>query len=41
MKKLIDLPDDKTKIKQLKKLAIESGMSFKVWIEYIILYQLK
>lgn len=39
MKKLIDLPDDK--IKQLKKLAIESGMSFKAWTEYIILYQLE
>ena len=39
MKKLIDLPDNK--IKKLKKLAIESEMSFKKWIEYVILAQLK
>ncbi len=39
MNKLITLPDDK--IKELKKLAIESGMSFKKWIEYVILAQLK
>lgn len=39
MKKLIDLPDDK--IKDLKKQAIDSGMSFKAWIEWIILYQLE
>ena len=39
MKKLIELPDDK--LKKLKKIAIESGMSFKKWIEYVILAQLK
>ena len=39
MKKLIDLPDDK--IKKLKKIAVDSGMSFKKWIEHVILYQLK
>ena len=39
VKKLIEIPDDK--IKKLKKLAIEAGMSFKAWIEHVILYQLK
>lgn len=39
MKKLIDIPDKD--IKKLKKLAIDSGMSFKAWIEHVILYQLK
>ncbi len=39
MKKLITLPDDK--IKKLKKLAVDSGMSFKAWIEHVILFQLK
>ena len=39
MKKLIDIPDDK--IKELKKLAVEADMSFKKWLEHVILYQLK
>lgn len=39
MKKLIDIPDDK--VKELKKLAVESGKSFKAWIESIILKQTK
>ena len=39
MKKLIDIPDDK--IKELKKLAIDAGISFKQWVELVILKQLK
>lgn len=39
MKKLIDIPDNK--VKDLKKLAIEAGLSFKAWIEWVIQYQLK
>ena len=39
MKKLIELPDKD--IKELKKIAIDAGMSFKAWIEHVILFQLK
>ena len=39
MKKLIEIPDDK--IKELKKIAVDAGMSFKKWIEHVILFQLK
>lgn len=42
MKKLIDLPDIDTKEhEKLKILAAKAGMSFKKWIEHVILYQLK
>lgn len=39
MRKEIELPDDK--IKELKKIAIEAGFSFKAWIEYVVLKHLK
>ena len=39
MKKLIELPYEN--IEELKLLAIDAGMSFKKWIEHVILYQLK
>ena len=42
MKKLIELPDEGTdELKALKRLAVDAGMSFKKWIEHVILFQLK
>ena len=39
MDKLITIPDKD--VKKLKKIAIDAGMSFKKWIEHVILFQLK
>lgn len=39
MRKQIDIPDNK--VKELKKLAVDAGLSFKKWIESVILKQTK